>query len=132
MDQDPLVGEQLDAGAKFIGEFNNYAPVGAAFWLKESDSGHWYLYIASDRLDGEKIADAYGEVLRLNKELADPNFDPFQVKLISLDHPLAKAARELYRGRPWKFPTRYHGRIFGGASTDEVYIYAPPLTVPAQ
>ena len=92
MDQDPLVAEQLDAGAKFIGEFNNYAPVGAAFWLKESDSGHWYLYIASDRLDGEKIADAYGEVLRLNKELADPNFDPFQVKLIPLDHPLAKAA----------------------------------------
>ena len=33
--------------------------VGAAFWLKESDSGHWYLYIASDRLrsTADKIAE---------------------------------------------------------------------------
>ena len=83
MDQDPLVAEQLDAGAKLIGEFNNYAPVGAAFWLKESASGQRYLYVASDRLDGETIPEAHGEVLRLNKELADPTFDPFQKQPVS-------------------------------------------------
>ena len=55
-----------------------------------------------------------------------------EISVASLDDPLAKAAHEIYRGRPWKTPTRFHGRIFGGTSTDEVYIYAPPLTVPAR
>ena len=59
------------------------APVGAAFWLKESASGQRYLYVASDRLDGETIPEAHGEVLRLNKELADPTFDPFQKQPVS-------------------------------------------------
>jgi hypothetical protein len=132
MDQGPLVTEQIDAGAKFLGEFNHYAPVQAAFWLKDTDEGQWYLYAASDQIDDQTIRDAYGEVLRLNGQLADPNFDPFQVKFISPDDPLAKAAREIYRGRPWKLPTRFHGRMFGGVSTEEVYIYPPPLTVPAR
>ena len=87
---------------------------------------------AGEQIGDETIRAAYGEVLRLNKKLADPNFDPFRVKLISLDDPLAKAAREIYRGRPWNIPTRFHGRIFGGTSTDEVYIYAPPLAAPGQ
>ena len=71
-------------------------------------------------------------MLRLNKELADP-ISTRSRSSSSADHPLAKALREVYRGRPWKIPTRYHGRlIFGGTSTDEVYIYVLPLTVPAQ
>jgi len=123
--------EQIDAGAKFVGEFNHYAPVQAAFWLKDSEIGKWYLHVASDQIRDEAIREAYGEVLRPNGELADPNFDPFRVKPIPPDDPLAKAGRELYRARPWRIPTRFHGRMFGGASAEEVYIYSPPLTVPA-
>jgi hypothetical protein len=43
MDQRPLVIDQVDAGARFLGEFQKYAPVQTAFWLKDSDYGNWSL-----------------------------------------------------------------------------------------
>jgi hypothetical protein len=40
--------EEIDAGAELVREFEKYAPVTVAFWLKESDDEHRHLYIASD------------------------------------------------------------------------------------
>ena len=130
MGQGPLVAEQIDAGAKFLKLFEAYKPIVAAFWLQESEGGSLWLYVATDPLKDEAISHGYTEVGRLQDKVQDPNFDIFQVKLISSKHPLAKAAREVYRGRPWKIATRIRDQIFGGKSTDEVYIYPPPLTVP--
>ena len=48
MDQGPLVIEQIDAGARFLAEFEKKIPVMAAFWLKASEEGSWYLYVASE------------------------------------------------------------------------------------
>ena len=43
MDQGPLVTEQIDAGAKLVNDFDRRTPLQAAFWLKESEVGEWYL-----------------------------------------------------------------------------------------
>jgi hypothetical protein len=127
MDPGPLVKEQIDAGAKFLAEFEKKIPVTAAFWLKASEADSWYLYVASDEFNDRNLDVAYAEVLRLAGEIRDPNFDPFQVKLIKPSHPLAKAAVDVRRLYPGSMATRLLRRYFGGASAEEVYIY-PALT----
>jgi hypothetical protein len=131
MDQGPLVIDQIDAGARFLGEFQKYTPVRVAFWLKESDEGEWSLYVASDQITDDNFDVAYGEVLRIAGELHDPFFDPFQVKLIGAGDPLAKAALDIHRRYPGRVATRFHGQVFGGLPAEEVYIYPSPIPVPA-
>lgn len=129
MDQSPLVSEQIDAGTKFLNEFDRYVPVTVAFWLKASEDSQSNLYVASDQINDTNIHQVYGEVLRAARKVQDPNFDVFQVKLIASKNPLARAALDVQQGFPGKMPIRLQHRIFGGISIDEAYIY--PSTVPA-
>jgi hypothetical protein len=132
MDQGALVNEQIDAGARFLREFQKYLPVQAAIWIKESEEGELNLYVASDQITDDNFDVAYGEVSRIAGELDDPWFDPFQVKLIGIDDPVAQAALDVQRRYPGRTPTRYHGKTFGGVGVEEVYLYPSPLPVPAQ
>jgi hypothetical protein len=129
MDKSPLVTEQIDAGERLIHEFNKQIPVHAAFWLRERDSDEWYLYLASDQINDFNFDLAYGEVLRIVRPRQSLWIDPFQVKVVGIDAPVAKAALGVMKQYPGTIPTRYHGRHFGGLSVDEVYIY--PLPLPA-
>jgi hypothetical protein len=49
--------------------------------------------------------------------------DPFQVKLIPTNDPLAKAALEIHHRFPGRMATRFGGKSFGGMGVDGVYIY---------
>jgi len=129
MDQGPLVIDQIDAGARFLAEFQKYVPIKTAFWLKDSDEGAWSLYVASDQITDDNFDVAYGEVLRIAGQLRDPLFDPFQVKLIGADDPLAKAALDSKRRYPGPVATRFHGKVFGGLPVEEMYVYPSPLPV---
>jgi hypothetical protein len=128
MDQGPLVTEEIDAGARFLGEFEKKFPVAAAFWLKAGEEDSGYLYVSSDQLNDQSLGAAYGEVLRIIGEMRDPNFDPFRVKLIKPGDPLAKAARDLLQLYPIRKPTRLRRSTFGGLGVDEVYLY--PRSIP--
>ena len=44
---------------------DKYGPIHAAFWVKDSEEGHWYLYITSDQISDKSLDAAYGHVLRL-------------------------------------------------------------------
>jgi hypothetical protein len=123
MDQGPLVNEQIEAGAKFLAEFEKEFSVTVAFWLKANEEDSWHLYLASDEFNDNTMDVAYREVLRLAAEVRDPNLDPFQVKLIKPGHPLAKAAQDFLRLFPGRMATRLRQRNFGGANVDEVHIY---------
>ncbi len=130
MDQNPLVREQIDTGREFLDEFEKYVPVDAAFWLKASEDSDWYLYVASDQATDQSLHVAYGEVLRLAGKIQDPNFDPFRVKLIGVNDPLARAALDIYEHHPAKIPTWFNGKNFGGMSVEKVYIYPPKISAP--
>jgi hypothetical protein len=132
MDQGPLVSEQIDAGARFLGAFHQSYPVQSAFWLKDSEEGAWYLYVASDQITDDNFDVAYGEVVRIAGELQDPWFDTFQLKVIGADDPLAKAAADLRRRYPSQSPVRIHNRTFGDTFAEEVYLYPSPLPAPAR
>ena len=87
MDQEPLVNEQIDAGRKFIDEFDKCIPVRAAFWLKVNEDSGWYLHVASDQITDENIDVADADVAKAFRTVDDPNLDVFQAKLISTLEP---------------------------------------------
>jgi hypothetical protein len=127
--QEPLVSDETNAGAEFIRRLDASTPVKAAFWVKETETGPWYLYIASDQVDDNTIDVAYGEVLRVAREMASPYLDPFHVKLIPTSDPLAQEVLDLHRRYPGTMPTRLGARSFGGFGVEGLYIY--PASVPS-
>jgi hypothetical protein len=126
MDQGSLVMEQIEAGNRFLREFEKSTRVVVAFWLKEGEDGQWNLYVASDRFDKGKLGMAYGEVLRIAKEMKDPYFEPFQVKLVGLAEPTVRAALEFYIAHPPKIPFHIRERNFGGIAVEEAYLIKGP------
>jgi len=123
MDTNPLVIEEIDAGSELIRRFQEYMPVEAAFWLNPSEEGRWALYIVSPKMDVANYDRGFPEILRLVHEMETPYIDPFQVRLVGSDDPLAKAAVELNRKYPGPMPTRFRGKNFGGDPVEEVYVY---------
>jgi hypothetical protein len=123
MDTNPLVTEEIEAASDLIQRFRNFLPVVAAFWLNPSEDGKWALYIAAPEIDNDKYDLGFGEILRLVREMRTPYIDPFQVRLINRDDPLAEAAIEINQRFPGPIPTRLRGKNFGGIPVQEVYIY---------
>ena len=128
MDQEPLVIEQIEVGRKFIEEFEQYRPVRAAFWLKQTEDSGWYLYVASDQITDENVREAYGDARRASRNIQDPNFDLFRVKVIGIDDPLAKTALDTYRQFSGRVPARVPASQFGPLGAEGVYLYPPPAT----
>lgn len=126
MDQGTLVKAQIEAGNRFLREFDKYARIVVAFWLKDSESGRWGLYVASEHINGTNYEVAYGEVIRIAGKMKDPSFDPFQVRLLPPDDPMVKAAADAYAGRPPKIPFTIRVTSFGGIAADEVYLIQGP------
>lgn len=119
--------EEIDAGAELVRQFDRFEPVKAAFWLKASDDEHRYLYIASDRIAHTNLDQGYAQVVRLANKMPTPYLDPFRVKLVGAEDPLAKAAVGINERFPGRMATRFGGMTFGGINVDDVYIYPSPL-----
>lgn len=115
--------EQKDAGEEFLRRFAAYAPIDAAFWLKETDIDDWYLYIVSSEITNENIDVAYGEVLRLLRPNQDPWLDPFRVKLIDPEKELAKRVLEVKSRYSGSMATYYNASSIAGILIDACFIY---------
>ena len=131
MDHEPLVTEQIEAGARFLREFDKYAPVSSAFWLKQNERRFWHLYVASDKITDDNFDLAYREVVRIRRELRDPWLGSLpRVKVINTNTPLAQAALARQRPYPGQTLPRVYDTLFGDVMVDEVYIYPSPLPTP--
>ena len=131
MDQDSLVNEVIEEGARFLTEFTKKYPVRAAYWKKPTEDAQWYLYVISDQINGKNIKDAYREVSRVDEVQMSPYFDLFRIRLIKADDSTRTAALDFHRRYSWRFPGRFAGKSFGGIFVDGAYIYATPEAVPA-
>lgn len=131
MDQMPLVSDETKAGEEFVRRLDEHFPVLAAFWLKDSEGGPWYLHIASERIDDGRIREAYGTVMQVAREIANPYLDPFRVKLIPAADPLAQAALDIHRRYPMRMATRLGVASFGGIGVDGVFLYPGITPAPA-
>jgi len=130
MDQAPLVREEIEAGAEFIRRCGQYAPVAAAYWLKGSDEENRHFYVASDRFGDRNTLDAYGQALRVIKEMNDLNLRPLRLRVVGVDDPVVRAVLDFYHRYPGRALARYDDRLLGGVPVDEVYIYPQPSAKP--
>ena len=131
MAEDLLVSEQIDAGAEFVRDFNDYVPVSVAFWIVSAESGDAFLYVASDDIDDGNFDVAYGEVLRRLIAKRSQWLDPFHIKLLNSSSPIALDAMRIRDRYPAPLVTRYSGSSLGGTSIDGACIYAPIATLKA-
>jgi hypothetical protein len=126
MDPPPLVTDEIEAGREFIERLHASWPVKAACWLRAAEDGERYLYVALDGLTEATVNAAYGEVLRVVRAMKDHYIDPFRVKVIRPDDPVARAVLDIYGRFPARIPARFNGSVFAGRAVAEVYLY-PPL-----
>lgn len=131
MDQGPLVTEMIEAGGNLVREFDRYAPLQAAFWWKDAETGEWFLQLASDRIDDTGVRDAYGEVNRLLGPGPHLWLTPFQVRVTGMTDRRAQAVAELVRKYPVLFPGRIRAPLAGNAPVADGYAYVLPAPVPA-
>jgi len=133
MGQGFLVMSAIDAGARFIGEFQKFAPIASAAWLKEDEEGLWYLYLLSDQIDSTNRDIAYGEIFRITQEMAPPRLDPFRVRIVAADDPSAADLRKIQLAVPQTTPPPISLLHVGPMPVDDLYVYDPlpaPATAP--
>ena len=129
MDQGTLVENQIDDGARIVEKLRESGfDVVAAWWMKSSEEGLWFLYIASKEVAEKGIAAAYRTVHTVMHGLGQLWVDRFEVKLVGPENPITKDVLDIlarYRGA---LATRYGGKRLGNVSIDDSYIY-PPVVV---
>ena len=126
MAQTTLVDKQIDDGqtlASLLAESG--FDVTAAFWLKTSEEGLWFLYIASRFIDDEGLAAGYRRLNAEMRAMPDLWVSPFEIKLIGARNPIAQDVLNVLGRHAAAIPTRYQGARLGGVSIDEAYLYPP-------
>lgn len=121
-----LVVDEIDAGAEFLWQFNQFRPVRAGFWMREAGDMFRYLFVALDEVTPAVRGNLSDEKERIIKEMREYYLDPNRVNIVSVDDRVAKAVLDLVRRYPGKVLTQPDGPYFGGVETDEMYIYPMP------
>jgi hypothetical protein len=123
MDQVTLVENQIDDGQKLVNQLMHAGcAVTAAAWVKGTEDGQWFLYIAAPVVESEGLAKAYRRVHAVIRQMPQPFWvDPFEVKLIGSSNPIAEALEKMQQRYPGGI--RYRGTQLGGLSIEEAYIY---------
>ncbi len=126
MDTDLLVENKVDDGATLIRQLiRGQFAVTIAFWVKRTEAGLWYLYIATSSFRAEKLNEAYRIVYAALTEIPDCSVSPSEIKVITETDTIARDAVTL-RDRnpnPIREPKHYHGRRIGNLATEELCIY---------
>jgi len=108
--------------------------VTAAAWVKESDSGDWYLYLVTPLVGkaGDKRR-AYSRVNEVIRELQPDDFwmEPFAKKVIGPHEPIAKEILRHWGSRPFRTPMWFRGPKLGDLAVEEALIYPPPAAAKA-
>ena len=123
MDQVTLVNPQVKAGEWMLGEFAKCYPVKAAYWLRSDEDEDWYLYLASDKINDTNFDIAYGEVLTIARKSQNPWLNPFRVKVVGMEDPIARAIAEVTKNYPGETPILLNGATFGNVWIDGAIVY---------
>jgi hypothetical protein len=116
---------QIDGGKALVESLRDAGfDVAVSGWTKSSEEGDWSLYIASKDVDDRGLADAYRTVyttLRANPEFG---IDPFEVKLVSQQNPIAHDLLEIRGASGARIATRSRRPKLGHMNVEETYVYA--------
>src|SRR5262245_49716022 len=115
MGQEILVDSHIDDGKRLAERLaESDFPVVGAGWVKTTEDGLWYLYIASPFVAAEGPLKSYRRVHTLMRELPQPSgVHPFDVKLIRPTDPLAEGIQEIHERYPARSPIHLGGDAAG-------------------
>jgi hypothetical protein len=132
MDQVTLVEDQIDQGRKLVERLHRDGfDVTAACWVKEGESGRWYLYLASPTVDAEGKRNAYGRINATLRQMPQPfSIDPLAIKVVRERSPIAEAVAGVHKRHPVGTPLHFHGTHFGGVDMEAIYVYPPTVMAP--
>src|SRR6266852_6323227 len=116
MAQATLVEMQMKEGQTLINRLTHERiAVTAAGWVKESETGDWFFYLATPLVgeDGGTKA-AYRRVNTVIRDMEKEGFgmDPFEKKVIGPHDPIARDM-VVHRGGSARTPTRFRGTRLG-------------------
>jgi hypothetical protein len=134
VDQRVLVDEEIDDGKRLLDRLGEEGiAVTAAGWLKESESGWWYLYLATPLVGPDGATrPAYRRVNAVIRQMPpDLRIPSLGIKVIAPDSPTAQAVRELHQRYPGHRPVRLGETRIGDVNVEGAYIY-PPVAAPVQ
>jgi hypothetical protein len=126
MDQGTLVEMQIKDGQRFIERLvGDGVPVAASAWLKESESGRWYLYLVTPLVSEEgDTRPAYRRVRTVFRKIPQPLWvHPFGYKVVAPSSPVGKALCERQRRYPTGAPIWNAAVEFSGLFIDAAYLY---------
>src|SRR3954453_13931560 len=125
MGQGTLVEMQIDGGKALVESLRDTGfDVTVSGWTKSSEEGDWYLYIASKDVDDRGLADAYRTVYSRIKANPEFGIDPFEVKLVGRQNPVARDLLDIRGAGVTRVPTRSRRPKLGHMSVEETYVYA--------
>jgi hypothetical protein len=129
MDQATLVENLIDDGRKLIEQLlQKGEEITAAAWIKTSEDGMWFLYLALPGVEDEDPRVAYRRIGAVMRQMPQPFLiDWMEVKVIDATDPMAVAALDYQRRHGAKSVLPYRGDSLGGVSIEGAYIY-PPMT----
>ncbi len=128
MDTDLLVETKLLDGERLIRQLiRDQFQVEVAFWVKLSEEGLWYLYIASSAVDADKPNEAYRIVYAALTSIPECSVSPSEIKLINRTDPIARDAVALRDRYPSRELVRYRRKQIGNLATEELCIYPRPF-----
>lgn len=131
MDRTTLVGEQREDGQALLDKLAKRGfDIQAAAWIKTSDDGQWFLYIASEVVDEKGYAAAYRDLQAVIRGMPDFAVGPFDVRLLTASHALVADVKKLYQRFPAPLQTQFGGSELGKMNIEEALIY-PPVSSPA-
>ena len=126
MDTDLLVENKIEDGTALIRQLTlDQFSVTVAFWVRRTETGMWYLYIASSSVSAEKLNEAYKIVYAALSVIPECSVFPSEIKVITSTDPIARAAVAL-RDRnpnPIREPKFYRGIRLGNLTTEELCVY---------
>lgn len=127
MDQEILVERQLATGERLILLFDQLFPVDVAFWLKESESEYWYLYISSNEITSANKMEVYGYVHHLFQQ--EPSLreglNQFRIKLIDAHDHRTEAALRITKDALYNTETYYTNPTVWGMGGVNAWFYPP-------
>lgn len=128
MDQGTLVENQINDGARIVEKLRESGfDVVAAWWMKDSEEGLWFLYLASKEVAEKGIKAAYHTVNTVMGGLGQLWVDRFKVKLVGPEDSITKDVLGILARYPGRMATRYGGKRLGNVSIDDSYIYPQPV-----
>ena len=135
MDQNSLVTEHIHEGQNLVDQcIAEGVDVTAAFWIKLSEDGQWYLYIATRVVEDKGLAAAfkavYGALQRMSTSIGLDSLE--DLKVIGATNPITANVLDIQTRYGAPLATRYRGNQLGKISIQEAYLYPPrPVAQPS-